>query len=82
MKKTKLTWFETEYIRNDATVQPVLVDGVLLYTLYEIGYNYLFCSILELMQYIYGGERTYIETFETEDELVSYLERNIFSNKK
>lgn len=68
-------WFETEYLANDVTVQPVLINNdSLLYTLFDNkGYNYIFNSIRELCEYVYGGQRTYLETFATEQDMVDYL---------
>lgn len=70
-----IQWLETEYLANDVTVQPVLINGgSLLYTLFDNkGYNYIFNSICDLWGYVYGGQRTYFETFATEQDMVDYL---------
>lgn len=77
MKTTKLIWFDTEYLRSDLTIQPVVVRGeidTLLYTMFDCrGYQYVFGSIRELMEYVYEGKNTYMVTFETEAELLVYL---------
>lgn len=75
MNKNELTWLETEYIRNDITVQPVLVNGVLWYTVFDNhGYNFLFDTFLGLYEYLKDDKYEEGNCFETEDEMIKYLE--------
>ena len=73
--KNELKWYNTEYIKGDTTIQPVIVnDDTLLFTLLDgRGYHYLFTAIIDLMEYLNGGERTYTAVFETERELINFL---------
>ena len=47
MAKNKLKWLDTEYCGTaDTTIQPVLVNNTILYTLYDNkGFNYVFTTI-------------------------------------
>lgn len=73
-KKNKLTWLDTEYIKNDLTLQPVLVNKTILYTLFDThGYNYVFYSVRQVMDYLNDGKQEYAGTFESEDEMVEFL---------
>ena len=75
MKKNELTWLETEYFRNDITVQPVLVNGELWYTVFDNhGYNLLFDTFLGLYEYLKDGKYEDGNCFETEAEMIKYLE--------
>ena len=71
----KLEWLETEYIRNDLTMQPVLVEGELWYTVFDNhGYNWLFDTFLGLYEYLTSGKCEEGNCFESEDEMVKYIE--------
>lgn len=74
--KNRLNWLETEYIRNDITMQPVLVDGdELWYTIFDNhGYNLLFDTFLGLYEYLKDGKYEEGNCFETEKEMIKYLE--------
>jgi hypothetical protein len=74
--KNKLKWLDTEYCdRADETIQPVLVNDTLLYTLFDRrGYNYVFETIYAVHLFFSGFDKTYSFTCETEEELVEYLE--------
>ena len=73
--KNQLEWYDTEYIRADETIQPVVVnEQTIYYTLFSRhGYNYVFDTILNLMKYLNDGEQTQIGLFETEREMVEFL---------
>ena len=69
-------WLETEYVRNDITVQPVLVNGELWYTVIDDhGYNFLFDTLLGLYEYLKDGKYEEGNCFETEAEMIKYLEK-------
>ncbi len=75
--KNELTWLETEYIRNDITVQPVLVNDKLWYTAFDShGYSLLFETILDLFKWLGGNfsGACNAECFGTEKEMIEYLE--------
>lgn len=74
-KKNKLKWLDTEYIRADLTIQPVLLnEDYLLYTMLDRkGYNYVFVSIYDVVRHLNGASNAYIETFETEAEMIDWL---------
>ena len=75
MKKNKLTWLETEYVRNDITFQPVLVNGTLWYTVFDNhGYHNVFSTMIGLHMYLNGDTDGRSECFDTEDEMIKYLE--------
>ena len=75
MKKNELTWFETEYIRNDITMQPVLVNKTLWYTVFDNhGYSIVFETFLGLYEWLRDGNLEKGECFGTEDEMIKYLE--------
>ena len=70
----KLQWLTTEYCGcASETVQPCLVDGVVLYVLYGNGYHYVFDTIYQLHLYWSGISSQYRYTCETEEELENYL---------
>lgn len=77
--KNELTWLETEYIRNDITMQPVLINNdKLLYTVFDNhGYNSVFDTILGLHKFLNGDTSGRVECFETEDEMIKYLEEEV-----
>lgn len=73
----RLKWLDTEYCgRPDETVQPVLVDDTLYYTLFDRrGYNYVFSTFYGLHLYLSGSDgQYYCFTSESEDEMIEYLE--------
>jgi len=71
----KLKWFATEYIRNDITMQPVLVKGELWYTLFDNhGTNLLFDTFLGLYEYLTDGVCEEEDCFESEEKMIEYLE--------
>lgn len=75
MEKNELTWLETEYFRADFTVQPVLVNGKLWYTVFDNhGYNYLFDTFFGLYEYLRYGKQEEGNCFEDEEEMIKYLE--------
>ena len=77
MKKTKLQWLETEYCGSaDETIQPVLVNGVLFYTMFDRhGFNYVFPSIYAIHLHLSGVSNQYIFTCGSEKDLIEYLEK-------
>ena len=74
--KNELIWLDTEYIRNDITMQPVLVNDTLWYTLFDShGYNHLFSTLKGLMDYVcYENNWGTGIQFDTEDDMIKYLE--------
>jgi len=76
MEKTKLTWFDTEYCgRADITLQPVLANGTLYYTLFDNhGYNMVFTAIWQVFEYLQGNSARFEFVCESESELIKYLE--------
>ena len=70
----KLKWLTTEYCGGASkTVQPCLVDGVVLYVLFQKGYHYVFDTIYQLHLYWSGIGGQYRYSCETEEELENYL---------
>ena len=71
-----IMWLDTEYCgRADETIQLVLVDGVLFYTLFDRhGYQKVFKSFYSLYKHLNGEAST--PDFESEDEveMINYLE--------
>ena len=73
--KNELKWLDTEYIRNDLTMQPVLVNGLLWYTIFDNhGYNLLFSTFLGLYEYLKDGKHEEGNCFDTEEEMIEFLE--------
>ena len=71
----ELKWLDTEYMRADLTVQPVLVSGTLWYTVFDNhGYNLVFNTLLGLYEWLNGNGCEEGNCFETEDEMIEYLE--------
>lgn len=76
MAKNTLKWLDTEYCgRADETIQPVLVNDTILYTLYDNkGFNYVFSTIYAIHLHWSGLVNQYEFTCGSEEELVEYLE--------
>ena len=73
---SKIKWLDTEYIRNDLTVQPVLVDETLWYTVFDSnGYNFLFNTFLGLYKFLVMGKYEDGNIFESEEDMIKYLEK-------
>jgi len=72
----KLKWFETEYIRNDITMQPVLAKEEIWYTLFDNhGNNLLFDTFYGLYEYLTNGTCEEGNCFESEEKMIEYLEK-------
>lgn len=70
----EIKWLDTEYCGSaSATVQPVLVNGVLYYTLYAKGYHYVFVSVYAIHLHWSGVNNAYMFTCEREGQLEEYL---------
>ena len=71
----RLKWLDTEYCgRPDETIQPVMVDDTLYYTLFDRrGYHYVFPSIYRLYLHLEGENTQYDFTSDNEDEMIKYL---------
>lgn len=76
MAKNTLKWLETEYCGTaDATIQPVLVNGIILYTLFDNkGFNYVFTTIYAIHLHWLGYVNQYEFTCGSEEDLIEYLE--------
>lgn len=76
-KKNEIQWLDTEWCdRADETIQPVLVNGTVYYTMYDRrGYNYVFSTIWKIHLFWSGIDGQYLFTCETEEELTEYLEQ-------
>lgn len=76
MEKNEIKWLETEYCGgSDETVQPVLVNGRIYYSLRDKrGNHYLFATVYELHLHWSGVSGEYIYTCESEQELDNYIE--------
>ena len=74
--RNKLKWLDTEYCGNaDETIQPVLVNGTLLYTMFDRrGFNYVFTTVHAIHLHWSGVCDQYEFTCESEEDLVGYLE--------
>ena len=74
--KNKIKWLDCEYFRPDETVQPVLVDDFLLYTLFDPhGYSYVFETIRNFIDYMeYGKDCGNIARFNTVKQLEKFVE--------
>ena len=73
---SKIKWLDTEYIRNDLTMQPVLVDETLWYTVFDSnGYNFLFSTFLGLYEFLVIGKHEDGNIFESEEDMIKYLEK-------
>lgn len=77
--KNELTWLKTEYIRNDITMQPVLINNdKLLYAVFDNhGYNSVFDTIIGLHKFLDGDTSGIVECFESEEEMIKYLEEEV-----
>lgn len=73
--KNDIDWFDTEWCdRADETIQPVSVNGTLLYVLFDRrGYNYVFLTIYKLHLFFSGIDNTYMFTCDNEEELNKFL---------
>lgn len=76
MAKNTLKWLDTEYCgKADTTIQPVLVNGILLYALFDKnGYNYVFNTIYAIHLYWSGFVNQYEFACEKEEDLIKFLE--------
>ena len=75
MMKNEIKWLETEYIRNDITFQPVLVNNRLWYTVFDNhGYSILFETFLQAYKWMDGNGVGDGNCFDTEEEMIKYLE--------
>lgn len=76
MAKNTLRWLDTEYCGTaDTTIQPVLVNDTILYTLYDNkGFNYVFATIYAIHLHWSGLVNQYEFTCESEEDLIEYLE--------
>ena len=71
-----MEWLATEYVRNDITMQPVLVNGELWYTLFDRHeMNLMFDTFLGLYEYLTSGKCEEGNYFESEDKMIEYLEK-------
>lgn len=69
-----IKWLDTEYCGDAGeTVQPCIVGGIVYYTLFAKGYNYVFDTVYQLHLYWSGLNGKYRYTCETEEELENYL---------
>ena len=76
MAKNTLKWLDTEYCGTaDTTIQPVLVNDTILYTLYDNkGFNYVFTTIYAIHLHWSGYANQYEFTCGSEEDLIEYLE--------
>ena len=73
-KKNELQFFDMEYLNGEQTLQPVRVEEHIYYILYESGKKYVFSSIFALLQYMNDDTDSYMQSFDTEEEMNEYLE--------
>lgn len=76
MAKNTLKWLDTEYCGTaDTTIQPVLVNGTVLYTLFDKnGNNLVFTTIYAIHLYWSGFVNQYEFACQNEEDLIKYLE--------